>query len=130
LRGHYPELEGSPLTEPTIVAPADDLRPLAAGSQKFVICNHVLEHMRDPIGALREWLRVLETGGILYVSIPSRDNPHDRARPITTFEHILEDAGGRGRRGSDVDRAAYFEWTRSVHGGHWTPAQCDEFARS
>jgi len=71
---------------------------------------------------------VLETDGILYVSIPSRDNPHDRARPITAFEHVLEDAGGRGRRGSDVDRAAYFEWTRSVHGGHWTPAQCDEFA--
>ncbi|GAC1326666.1 MAG: hypothetical protein NVSMB22_17730 [Chloroflexota bacterium] len=125
LRRHYPELADAPVVDPSIIATADDLSPVSSGSQQFVICNHVLEHMRDPLGALREWLRVLAPDGILYVSIPGRDNPHDRRRPITTFEHLLEDEKGRGRKGTAVDRESFREWAHSAHAADMTEAQRD-----
>ncbi len=43
------------------------------GSYDMIICNHVLEHVpRDGL-ALREMLRVVGTGGIVFLSVPS---PH------------------------------------------------------
>jgi GT2 family glycosyltransferase/glycosyltransferase involved in cell wall biosynthesis len=78
----------------------------------FVVCNHVLEHMRDPLGAMRAWLRVLRPGGHLYVSIPDGQNPLDRHRALTPFDHLLADAAGSR---ADADRAHYADWTQSVH---------------
>jgi ubiquinone/menaquinone biosynthesis C-methylase UbiE len=40
---------------------------LADSSQDFVIANHLLEHLPDPIGALKEWYRVLRAGGTLFL---------------------------------------------------------------
>src|SRR5207245_973203 len=87
LRRHYPELDGQPLVEPSVLASAEDLSVVQTGSEDFVACNHVLEHMRNPLRALQEWLRVLRPGGHLYVSIPDRSNPHDRLRDLTPFGH-------------------------------------------
>src|SRR4029453_9903048 len=99
LRTHYPELDGFPLVEPAVLAEADALTPVETASEAFVVCNHVLEHMRDPLGPLAEWLRVLQPGGHLYVSIPDRANPFDRLRERTSFDHLLQDRAGGGRRG-------------------------------
>jgi hypothetical protein len=71
---------------------------------------------------------VLSKGGRLYVSIPSRENPHDRARPLTRFEHLLEDERGKGRKGTPEDLEAYREWVESVHGARLTPDERRRFA--
>ncbi len=39
----------------------------------FVFASHVLEHLRDPLEALRDWLRVLKPGGHLIVLVPDED---------------------------------------------------------
>ena len=39
----------------------------------FVYSSHTLEHMQDPAIALRNWYRVLKTGGYLIIYIPHRD---------------------------------------------------------
>ena len=44
--------------------------PFAAGSFRFAISHHSLEHFADAAGALREIGRVLEPGGRLFVSVP------------------------------------------------------------
>lgn len=54
--------------------------PLAAvdfGERRFdhITCNHVLEHMRDPLGALRRFHMLLEPDGHLDVFVPDLSDP-------------------------------------------------------
>ena len=39
----------------------------------FVYSSHLLEHMADPSGALKNWWRVLKEGGYLILYLPHRD---------------------------------------------------------
>jgi GT2 family glycosyltransferase/glycosyltransferase involved in cell wall biosynthesis/SAM-dependent methyltransferase len=128
LRRHYPELAGQELVDSSILASADRLTVVPEGTQDFVVCNHVLEHMRDPIGALLEWLRVLKPGGHLYVSIPDHQNPHDRLRKLTSLEHILADHRLRVQR-AEEDWAHFFDWAHSAHAADMGPEQRESHAR-
>jgi SAM-dependent methyltransferase len=38
-----------------------------------VYASHVLEHLNDPVRALRRWLRILRPGGHLIVCVPHRE---------------------------------------------------------
>ncbi len=42
-------------------------------SMQTVYASHVLEHLRNPVEALRNWWRVLASSGHLIVSVPHRD---------------------------------------------------------
>jgi SAM-dependent methyltransferase len=95
-RKHYPELSAYALVHPDIVAEADHLAPLGDGSQDFVIANHLLEHLPDPIGALKEWYRVLRSGGILFLALPDKRRTFDRDRPRTTLAHLIADHADHG----------------------------------
>ena len=111
-RRHYPELAGYTLVAPDIVAAADELPMLPDGSQDFVIANHLLEHLPDPIGALKEWYRLLRAGGILFLALPDKRLTFDRDRPRTTLAHLIADHVDRGA----ASRLAHFEeYSRLVH---------------
>jgi SAM-dependent methyltransferase len=74
-------------------------------SYDFVYSSHCLEHMPDVRLALRNWVRILKTGGILYVVVPdfslyekkcwpSRYNPDHKASfsldlPLARANHYL-----------------------------------------
>ena len=55
--------------DPDIVGEIHDL-PFPDNSQPAIICESILEHVEDPIRAVREMHRVLESGGYLYVYVP------------------------------------------------------------
>jgi SAM-dependent methyltransferase len=112
-RRHYPELAAYPLVRPDIVAAADDLPMLANASQDFVIANHLLEHLPDPIGALKEWYRLLRGGGILFLALPDKRLTFDKDRPRTTLDHLVADHQDRG---ASSRVAHYEEYSRLVHG--------------
>lgn len=39
----------------------------------FVYSSHCLEHMKNPIEALRNWVRICKPGGYIFVTIPDED---------------------------------------------------------
>ena len=39
----------------------------------FLYSSHCLEHMRDPVEAMRNWIRVVKPGGHVIVSVPDED---------------------------------------------------------
>lgn len=90
----YPELAEA---EPVHVDVVDDgakLESFADDGEDFVIASHLIEHLRDPIGGLLAWQRVLKPGGRLFLMVPDRDQTFDRERAITPNHHLLADYEG------------------------------------
>lgn len=56
-----------------------------------VLSSHCLEHVANPLGALREWHRVVRPGGYLLIVLPNPAHTFDHRRPITTLAHLAED---------------------------------------
>ncbi len=90
-REHYPELGNQPLVEVDIIDDAETLKTIPDCSQDFVIANHVIEHMANPIGALLSWSRVLKLGGRLFLAVPDKRFTFDKERDLTSIEHLESD---------------------------------------
>jgi SAM-dependent methyltransferase len=88
--------------------------PLPDESVDCAIATEVLEHCPDPTSVLKETLRVLRPGGLLFVTVPFlwplHDVPHDEYRytPFALTRH-LEAAGYR-----DVRLEALGGWDASL----------------
>lgn len=91
LRIHYEHLGDVPLVPIDILDDGQTLAMLPEASQDFVIANHVIEHMADPIAALDTWHRVLRPGGRLFLAVPDRECTFDRSRPATSLDHLVLD---------------------------------------
>lgn len=59
--------------KPDVVCDVTKLEPFSTGSMDFAYSSHVLEHIEDYQGALREWWRVLKVGGYLILYLPDED---------------------------------------------------------
>lgn len=81
-------------------------------SVDFVISGHVIEHLPDPIGAIRHTIRVIKDQGIFLLAVPDMERTHDRNRPPTTLEHLILDSEDNGQ-GTRLQ--AYEEHVRYVH---------------
>jgi SAM-dependent methyltransferase len=57
----------------------------------FVAASHAVEHIANPLKAIAAWLRVLKDDGILLLIVPHKDRMFDRRRPVTRFQHLLDD---------------------------------------
>src|SRR5260370_5008758 len=74
-----------------LIADACDASGIADESYDFVAASHVLEHVANPLRALREWKRILRPSGTILVVVPHKAGMFDRKRPFTTFDHIKAD---------------------------------------
>jgi SAM-dependent methyltransferase len=92
-----------------VVAEGDEL-PFEDGSFDFLLASHVIEHMPDPIRALREWVRV--SSKYVFLVVPHRDRTFDHERPLTPVSELVErfESGFR----DDEDR-------------HWSVWTCETF---
>jgi ubiquinone/menaquinone biosynthesis C-methylase UbiE len=57
----------------------------------FVLSCHSLEHVANPIKALKDWSRVMKTNGRLVLVLPNKEFTFDNKRPITKLSHLIED---------------------------------------
>jgi len=70
---------------------AGDLHGIADGTYDVVLSSHTLEHLANPLLALREWRRVTSPDGHLLLVLPHRDGTFDRRRPTTPLQHLRDD---------------------------------------
>ncbi len=81
--------EGSLVVDrPLVVADAEDL-PFRDGAFDFVICSHLLEHVRNPAKLLKELQRVARRG---YIETPS--SVHERLYGNPFHKWLVDLAGG------------------------------------
>jgi predicted SAM-dependent methyltransferase len=124
-----PDLDPELIPEIDVVDDAQQLAEFADASADFVIANHVLEHIEDPIGALKHFQRVTRPGGVVVLTIPDARHTFDAQRARTTVEHLLRDH----REGPENSRQHHYEeWATYIEGigeeGHG--ARSAEYAAS
>lgn len=112
LKEHYPELAEFTLIPPDILDDAETLVTVPYASQDFVIAAHVIEHMKDPIGAIKNWLRVLKPNGLLYLVVPDYRETFDKYRRLTSLHHIIADYTIRN---SKADWFHYIDYAQNVN---------------
>jgi len=99
----WPELAGQsrgPDSELDVDLDVDGLRAVADEAFDSVIACHLIEHLANPIAALREFERVLRRGGRLVLVVPDRNRTFDSVREPTSLAHLLDDFG---REVTEVD---------------------------
>jgi SAM-dependent methyltransferase len=75
-----------------MIGEARRLHGMADDEYDALLASHVLEHVADPLGALGEWQRVVRPGGHMLLVMPHYQGTFDHRRPVTTLEHLREDA--------------------------------------
>ena len=73
------------------IADAVDMSCINNNSYDFVMSSNNLEHIANPLKALREFKRVLKNGGLIIILVPMKEKCFDHRREFTSFEHLLED---------------------------------------
>lgn len=91
LRRAYPELREYAIVAPTVLGDAATLDTVADSSYDFLVAAHVIEHMRNPLGSIEQWVRVLRPGGLLYLIVPDKRTTFDRHRVRTLVPHLVLD---------------------------------------
>ena len=117
-RVFYPEAENDRAVRPDILAPADHLPMLDDQSEDFILCSHLMEHLADPIRALKEWWRILKPGGLLLLILPDRRFTFDRMREVTTLDHLVQDheQGAHHPERLARDQDHFREWAQHIKG--------------
>jgi SAM-dependent methyltransferase len=96
---------------PDIVTDLETMSGIEDASEDFIVANHVLEHVEDPLGALASIGRVLRRSGIAFIALPDKRFTFDCDRAITPLDHIIRDHT-EGPAWSRTDH--YDEWIRCV----------------
>ena len=103
-----PETPAGMIMAPDLIADAQDLNMFGDGKVDFIIVSHILEHLPDPIKALKEFYRILRPGGALYLAIPDKRYFFDKERPVTPLEHLISDYKSNTTIKTSI--AHYQEW--------------------
>ena len=80
-------------------------------SYDFLLSSHSLEHMANPIKALKRWNQVLKSRGTLCLILPDKRYTFDQHRPYTSFEHLLQDE----QQDVDENDPTHFEEVIQLH---------------
>jgi predicted SAM-dependent methyltransferase len=103
--------ETQKIREPDIISDLESMVGIADSSVDFVVANHVLEHVENPLRALGAVSRVLRRSGTAFIALPDKRYTYDKPRSVTPLQHILRDF----RDGPEWSRHGHFrDWTVHV----------------
>ena len=96
--------DGDAIIGRTVVGDAANVTAaVAPGAYDLLFASHVLEHMLDPIGALKSWDAALAPGGVLLLMLPWKDPTFDHLRAPNTLDQLAQK---HVRYGAGRDEAA------------------------
>ena len=111
LQKHYPDLDPHRMVSLDSIDDGETLSTISDDSLDFIIANHFLEHCENPIGTIRNHLKKVKTGGILFYVIPEKTYTFDKERTLTEFNHLIDD----DVVGTEISRRDHFhEYVHSV----------------
>jgi SAM-dependent methyltransferase len=91
----FPELEdiADSIIEPSLLLDldTDDLSQIKQADYDFVIANHVIEHVVNPIQFLKNISNSLKESGFLFLTVPDKDFTLDKRRQLTSNAHLLHE---------------------------------------
>lgn len=86
----YEYCEGKPSGK-MFIAESTELRAIEDNTYDFLLASHVIEHLANPIKAVKEWSRIVKPGGSLLIIAPDPEKTFDHRRSLTPFAHIKAD---------------------------------------
>jgi SAM-dependent methyltransferase len=98
---------------PDIVSDSESFPTVSNDRFDFIIANHVLEHLSNPIRALAEWFRILRDDGLLFMAIPDKRYTFDRRRPRTPLAHLISDYQST-LPAQELNKGHLLEWAEHV----------------
>jgi ubiquinone/menaquinone biosynthesis C-methylase UbiE len=93
------------------IGEAAHLKEVNDASYDFVLSCHSLEHVANPIKALKDWSRVMSAKGRLVLVLPDKEFTFDNKRPITTLSHLIEDY----KNNTTEEDSTHFEEVIALH---------------
>lgn len=63
--------------------------PINSSKYDVVLASHCLEHIANPIKAMKEWSRVLNRKGKMIIVLPYKEMTFDHNRSITDFSDLI-----------------------------------------
>ena len=74
-----------------IIADATDMKRIESEKYDFILSSNNLEHIANPLKAIKEFSRIIKVGGTVLVLVPMKEKCFDHNREYTVFDHILDD---------------------------------------
>lgn len=93
------------------ICEASELKSIDSNKYDFLLASHCLEHCANTFKTLSEWLRVIKPGGCILLILPDKRFTFDHKRPVTTFEHLIQDA----EKGIDEKDLTHLNEVLSLH---------------
>lgn len=72
-----------------IINDAVDLSSVSDSEYDFVFSSHCLEHIANPLKAIREWLRIVREDGHIILVVPEKSCCFDHRREYSDFSVLL-----------------------------------------
>lgn len=72
-----------------IINDAVNINSVEDNTYEFVFSSHSLEHIANPLKAIKEWLRVVKSNGVIIIIVPEKSCCFDHNRDISLFSVML-----------------------------------------
>ncbi|NNF01131.1 MAG: methyltransferase domain-containing protein [Bacteroidia bacterium] len=110
----FKEIDANKLVDVDVIVDLDKegLGKINDNEFDFVILNHVIEHVANPINVVSELFRVCKDGGMIVIAAPDKRFTFDKDRSITSFTHLSKEYE---ENVSEVSDEHYLDFLKHVH---------------